>query len=335
MWISWPVLVAAVFVTPFLAWAVATRPISLLLALVPLAIVLPLLSWLDRAEPEPFQSRLHAVLWGATVAVVVSGLVNSIVVVTVSETVAAVVSAPLIEEATKGLGVWWALRRREIDGVTDGLVYAGWVAIGFAVVEDVQYFLVAADDGVLAETFVARALLTPFAHPLFTAWIGLAIGRAVARRRPMGRHLAGGYVVAVVLHGAWNGSIVLALDRDTVVPILFAIVVFVGIFVGTVAMVLIVRRREREAFTSSVPFIAGRLGIPEQQCLVFADWGLLRRTRRSLPRRERRQFDRRHAALAQLVALHTRPGEPDAADEQRLLAAWHDSAQPMGDRFGS
>ncbi len=122
---------------------------------------------------------------GATVSVIVAGTINSIVAVAVSEAAAAVVSAPVVEELMKGLGIYMALRRREIDGVSDGLVYAGWVGLGFAAVENVQYFLVASDDGTLAATFVVRGLLTPFAHPLFTAWIGLAIGLAVGRSRPV------------------------------------------------------------------------------------------------------------------------------------------------------
>jgi len=72
-----------------------------------------------------------------------------------------------------------ALRRREVDGVTDGIVYAGWVALGFAVVEDMTYFSLTSIEGDLLPVFVVRAILTPFAHPLFTFWIGLALGRAV------------------------------------------------------------------------------------------------------------------------------------------------------------
>lgn len=53
----------------------------------------------------------------------------------------AAVVAPLTEEFAKGafvvLLLW--LRRNEIGGVLDGLVYAGLVGIGFAFVENVLY----------------------------------------------------------------------------------------------------------------------------------------------------------------------------------------------------
>lgn len=329
-WLSWPVLVAGILTIPIVGIVVFASPISIALALVPFVIVLPVLRWLDRVEPEPRQARLHAILWGATVAVLVAGTVNSIVAVTVSETAATVVSAPLVEEFMKGLGIWMALRRLEIDGVSDGLVYAGWVAVGFAVMEDVQYFLVAADDGVLAQTFVLRALLTPFAHPLFTAWTGLAIGAAVARGRRVLPSAGLGYACAVALHASWNGSLTLATGDAGAWVILGAIVVFVGVFVVTGVMVIRMRQRERARFVASVPVIAPRYGITVEQGMVFTDWQGLLRTRRSLPRSQRRRFDRQHAALARLVALNARPGGPPAADEARLLAAWNDSLRPAG-----
>jgi RsiW-degrading membrane proteinase PrsW (M82 family) len=322
--LSWPVLIAGVLSIPILGFAVVLSPLSVVLALVPFAIVLPTLAWIDRVEPEPRQARVHAILWGATVSVLVAGTINSIVAVTVSEAAAAVVSAPVFEELMKGLGVWMAFRRREIDGVTDGLVYAGWVGIGFAVMEDVQYFLVAADDGTLASTFVLRALITPFAHPLFTAWIGLAIGMAVAAGKPVLGRAVVGYVVAVLLHAAWNGSLTAAAEVGGWL-ILVAFAVFVAIFVGTIVMIVSMRRREQRRFVTEVPIVAPRYGITAEQGMVFTDWHTMLRTRRSLPRSERRRFDRRHAALARLVALHQRPGGPSIEDEQRLLAAWHDT----------
>lgn len=211
-WLSVPVLVAGGLAVPFVVLSVVLEPIVLALVLVPLVFIVPVLAWIDRLEPEPRASRLHAFLWGATVAILGAGVVNSIVLVSYGETATAVISAPLVEETLKGLGILWAVRRTEVDGVVDGIVYAGWVAAGFAMVENIEYFLVASDDGVLAETFVLRALLTPFAHPLFTMWIGLAIGLAVARGSKLPWTALWGWVIAVGLHAGWNGAIVASVD---------------------------------------------------------------------------------------------------------------------------
>ena len=119
-WLSWPIALAGLATGAGLFGLLVVSTESavqgMLLGLVPLFVVLPVLTWLDRLEPEPFRSRLHAVLWGATVAGFVSGVVNSGVAYFFGEAWAAVASAPLIEEATKGLGIVMALRRREIDG---------------------------------------------------------------------------------------------------------------------------------------------------------------------------------------------------------------------------
>jgi RsiW-degrading membrane proteinase PrsW (M82 family) len=313
------VVAGGLLTVPLVLVIVYTAPVAVLLGLVPLMIVLPVLTWLDRVEPEPRPSRVHAVLWGGTVAALVSGIVNTIVAVTTSETVAAVVSAPLVEEATKGLGVYWAVRRREVDSVMDGIVYAGWVALGFAVVENFDFFALAAMTGVLVEVFVARALFTPFAHPLFTVWIGLAIGWAVSRGRPLFPVAVAGWLVAVGLHAAWNGSLVLteAIDEPLVVGV--AALGFVTLFAASGVMVVVVRRREQRRYLQLVPFLAQRYGIDPRQASTFADWRGMLAARRRLPRAERRRFDQMHQALARLAALHRRPGPLDPADEAILV----------------
>jgi RsiW-degrading membrane proteinase PrsW (M82 family) len=314
------VVAAAVVVVPVVAFAAATAPQSVLLALVPLAIVVPALIWLDRVEPEPWSSRVHAALWGATVAVVVAGVVNSVVAVAVGEVAAAVVSAPLVEETMKGLGVYWAVRRREVDGVIDGLVYASWVGLGFAAVENVQYFWVASDEGVLAETFVLRALLTPFAHPLFTAWIGLAIGTAIAAGRPLVPRVLLGWLVSVGLHALWNGSLVAASETGTPALVGLAAIVFLAVFGGTIVMVVMVRRRERERFLAAVPHLAAAYGVSAADAALFAGWRTMLQARRRLPATERRRFDDLHATLARLAALHHRRAAIDPVAEARLVA---------------
>lgn len=310
-------IVAAVLAVPLQVLALILAPAATLLAVVPLAVVLPTLAWLDRVEPEPRGARIHALLWGATVAVVISAIVNSLVAVGAGEDVAAVASAPLVEEFTKGLGVWWAVRRRELDSVIDGLVYAGWVAAGFAAAENVQYFVMAAGDGSLVATFVLRGIATPFAHPLFTAWIGVAIGLAVSRGRPRLAAAIPGYLAAVALHAAWNGSLVASSNGAGL--LLLAIAVFVAIFVTTVLMVVRLRQRERRRILATIPVLAERYGIPVEQHAVLADWSTRHRVRRQLARADRRRFDDLYATLARLVMLHDRPGGIDPVTEARLL----------------
>lgn len=317
-WLSVPVLIGAILTAPTLVLLAVTAPVAVVLGLTPLLIVLPVLWWLDRVEPEPRASRLHAILWGACVAGLVSGIVNTIVAFATTEALATVVSAPLVEEATKGLGVYWALRRREIDSVMDGIVYAGWVALGFAVIEDFTYFAIAASDSMLLEVFVLRALATPFAHPLFTSWIGLAIGLGVSRRQSIAANAFWGYGLAVVSHAAWNGSIVYSEETGNATALGIAALCFVALFLAAVVTLLIIRSGQQKRFSQAMPMLARRYDMSPTEVQVFAQWRQMLATRRRLPRRERNRFDAIHAALARLALLHERPGPIDTVAEQRL-----------------
>jgi RsiW-degrading membrane proteinase PrsW (M82 family) len=289
-------------------------------------IVLPVLSWLDRVEPEPRASKAHAIMWGGSVAVLISLIVNTVTAVVAGEVASMVLSAPLVEEAMKGLGIYWAVRRREVDGVTDGVVYAGWIALGFAVVEDMSYFADASIDGVFVLVFVIRAILTPFAHPLFTIWTGLAIGRAVRDGRSVFPAALWGYGLAVVCHMAWNGSLALGdirsdIDEDVAGWfLLIAMLLFVALFISVAVTLFIMRRREQQRFERMWPFLVQRYGLSDDEAAMFQNWSQLLRSRRRLPRPQRRRFDHVHAVLARLSLLHERLNEIDPSVE-RVLAA--------------
>ena len=321
-WLSVPVIIgiALTVITMLLLLAYSPGPtlIGGVLGLVPLLIVLPVLRWLDRVEPEPRASKIHAVLWGAAVAGFVSGVVNSLVALGAGEDWAAVVSAPLIEELMKGLGIYWALRRREVDGIMDGIVYAGWVALGFAVIEDVLYFAGAAEQGILTQVFILRAILTPFAHPLFTAWTGLAIGLAVARRQSVLANAFWGYGLAVASHAAWNGSLTFASQTGNEAAIAIAALCFVALFIAAVVAVVLIRRDQQQKFTTLVPLLAQRHGLTTEEVGIFSDWKRMLKTRRSLDRSQRPHFDKVHAALARLALFYRRQGQSDPNTEQLL-----------------
>ena len=147
--------------------------------------------WLDRYEPEPRSLLVLGLGWGAFVATsiaLVLQLFDSVIFQN-TDAFTAVVVAPVTEEATKGLFILLLLfyRRHELDGVLDGLVYAGMVGIGFAFTENILYLTPAymggdGQAGGLGDAvglFVVRCLFGPFAHPFFTSFIGIGIGIAV------------------------------------------------------------------------------------------------------------------------------------------------------------
>lgn len=194
---------------------------AIALALIPLGLVLTVVFWIDRWEPEPLPTLVVAFLWGAGVATAISMLVNSTVLYAAADStlslegafqISAVVSAPIIEETTKGFGVLiiFLIWRRTFNGAVDGLVYAAVVAAGFAFAENISYFVRYWDS--ITDVFIARGVFSPFAHVTFTACTGLAIGMSSRRRSPAAWVWMTpiGLVCAIVLHAIWNGVIAAA-----------------------------------------------------------------------------------------------------------------------------
>ena len=186
--------------------------ITTLLAAISFPLVIAILFWLDRYEPEPARYRLAAIGWGGVVAVAISLVAEQLLFGLPGTTtfVDTAVIAPLVEEAGKGLFlvVVVIFRRSQIHGLLDGLIYGALVGVGFAFVEDIVYYLSSLQAGALPLTFFLRGIMGPFAHPLFTSALGIGVGIAVTTRRPAVRVVAPilGYLGAVVMHGIWNGS---------------------------------------------------------------------------------------------------------------------------------
>lgn len=191
------------------------------LALVPLALVLVAVRIIDRWEPEPRGLVVFALAWGAVASVALTlgvDLVIGLLVPQVPETLSAVVQAPIVEELAKGAGVLlvFVAARRAFDGPVDGVVYGALVGAGFAFTENILYFadsLITEGVESAAYTFFLRGVLSPFAHVMFTAVTGYALGRA-ARIGLRGSAAASrwllGIVGAIALHALWNGSAVFA-----------------------------------------------------------------------------------------------------------------------------
>ncbi len=121
--------------------------IGLVAAILPVPVLVACFLWLDRYEPEPAKFLAIAFVWGAAVATLVSlrrqhlrgGAVRPL---GAAGELVAVLVAPFIEELIKALGPAILLLHvppPEFSGITDGIVYCGLSAIGFAMVENILY----------------------------------------------------------------------------------------------------------------------------------------------------------------------------------------------------
>jgi RsiW-degrading membrane proteinase PrsW (M82 family) len=317
--------------------------IGVLAALVPVALVVAAFLWVDRWEPEPAKMLLLAFAWGACVATLTALLINSTAEAVgdlllgsgKGNKISALVSAPLVEEAAKGVFVLIVLwrRRQEFDGIVDGIVYAGFSAAGFAFMENIYYFGRAFSEagfgngtspGVLA-AFVLRGVLSPFTHPLFAVLTGIGIGFAAPTSKKQLRVLAplGGYLGAVCLHALWNGAAVLG-GAKTFLNVYFLIMV--PMFIAVLSLVLMQRGREQRVVAAALPeMIKARWIAPSEVELLASLSG-----RREWRRMARKQSGRVAAkavaqyqtSVTELAFLHRGGVHDDAAKQRRqeLLA---------------
>lgn len=221
-----------------------------------LAVGVWFLRWLDRWEPEPPLFVVGAFLWGAGVSALISGIVNTVVFyATQSEAAAAMFSAPLIEESTKGLFLVIVLLstsrgRAEFNSLTDAIVYGGMVGLGFAWIEHIGYALMPETMAESAEIIMVRLLLVAYLHPMLTAMVAIGIWAGVNARGAMRfgwPFLA--WALAVGLHFLHNGSVELLGDGG----LLVAGVIELIIFLGLILMGVRARRGERDTVAGQLP----------------------------------------------------------------------------------
>jgi protease PrsW len=224
---------------------------------------------LDQFEPEPASLIAIALLWGGVVALTFSGITNSAALgflqhVLPGQTVdrwGASIVAPLDEEFYKGAGlvIIYLMARSEIGGVMDGLVYGAMIGLGFQVIENVQYFMLAASQsdgqaGAVVGMFFLRVVLSGlYSHMLFTGVMGFGFAYYVTQRSRAWAKRAGVLALSIVLawaaHFVWNSPWLESLSAQGATAFVGSIVIKgVPFLVLLVLMVVFARRRESRAF---------------------------------------------------------------------------------------
>lgn len=224
---------------------IAAAFIAAIVAFVPAFFYILPLMMIDRYDPEPPWALAIAFAWGALVAVLFSATVNDAVGAVLGDTAAGVISAPVFEEGSKGLGVvlFLVFLRREFDDILDGIVYAGTIALGFATVENVLYYgrgLLEGGSDLLIALFIMRGILSPFAHVTFTSMTGIGCGISRESHNKTVRIIMPlvGYAAAVTLHAIWNGMAFLGGGSGFIVGYFILEVPFFLIFVSFVGYII-------------------------------------------------------------------------------------------------
>jgi RsiW-degrading membrane proteinase PrsW (M82 family) len=176
------------------------------IALAPVLIILVYIYFRDKYEKEPLGLLLTGLIAGALITVPIV-LVEKFLVIPVeslsgltSAAYHAFIIAALTEEGFKFMAlllIFW--RHREFDERFDGIVYAVFVSLGFAAVENILYVYASG-----METGIMRALTAVPAHALFGITMGYYLG--LARFMPGQKRilLLKAFFYPLILHGIYN-----------------------------------------------------------------------------------------------------------------------------------
>ncbi len=91
------------------------------------------------------------------------------------------------------------LRLRAFDEPVDGIIYAAFIALGFAAVENIQYL-----QYVTGPEMVGRGFASPLVHIMFASIWGYHIGLAFLKRRKLAFVVVRYLALAALAHGSYD-----------------------------------------------------------------------------------------------------------------------------------
>ncbi|HUL40202.1 MAG TPA: PrsW family intramembrane metalloprotease [Methanomassiliicoccales archaeon] len=208
----------------------------------------------ETCRREPWSAMVIAFLYGGTVAVLVSAVIEAGVGLVLSGLASAsliitIIIAPIVEESAKSTGV----PRRRILELEDGFIYGAAVGLGFAATENMLYLISALSSSV--EEFVLTAIIRAFTstllHASATAITGFGIALAIFARK-QGRYQSWlPYLgIAIFLHALFNVFASLG-DLVTVDQTAFALLGLALAFVLAIGVFITIRRRIRALDTQA------------------------------------------------------------------------------------
>ena len=184
-----------------------------------LPVVLPVIFWAfyhyhkDRRQPEPVGHLLLAFLLGVGSFYIAGSLYRALGLVGLrfdayglAETnlaglfVYSIFAIGVIEELAKMIPfLLLVIRLKEFNEPIDGVIYASFIALGFAALENVQYFQAGAQVEAMARGFAG-----PVIHIVFASIWGYYIGRAHLCRRSIGPTIVMALAFTAFLHGIYD-----------------------------------------------------------------------------------------------------------------------------------
>ena len=190
--------------------------IAFLSALLPVFLLLIFIYRKDKESPEPIGKLLLTFFVGC-LSVIPAGFLESVIMLfapsadqypVTNGIFNGYIVAGFSEELCKLVLLLWVIwRSPQFDEYFDGIVYAAYLSLGFAFVENVGYVM-SSDDTM--STALMRGLLAVPAHFLFAVMMGYYL--SLAKFDPVGRirHLFMAFLYPMLLHGTYDALLMIS-----------------------------------------------------------------------------------------------------------------------------
>jgi RsiW-degrading membrane proteinase PrsW (M82 family) len=174
--------------------------------------------WIRNTEKfnrEKWKPIIFCFIWGATIAIIASILLETVLGIPVALTsqdytsfmfIMAVIIAPFAEELTKPLALRFKIVKKELDELEDGLIYGAVAGLGFAATENLFYGY----DAYITEGFLyffglisIRSVVGCFLHASATAWTGYGYGKYIMKYSRF-ISVIPFLLLAMLIHGFYN-----------------------------------------------------------------------------------------------------------------------------------
>jgi len=246
--------------------ALIGSPFIVAAALIPNIAIAFAFPFLQRYQRTHRYILIGAFLAGATIAIPPAFIINTTLFLpielsqsSIAELIGYGTIAGVVEEGIKGLIllVIFLRYRDEFHDHVDGITLGALVGLGFAMTEDISYFLRGLTGGGvigLALTLFLRLGLGWMNHSVYTAITGAAFGYSRSYRRGSpARWLLpiGGYIIAATLHNTFNflATLLEHLLSDSPIGLLLTFIPLYGITWTTMAILgyLVIRGWHQQA----------------------------------------------------------------------------------------
>ncbi len=202
----------------------------IILSLAPIAILLAYIWFRDKYEKEPFKMLFTALLLGAFSVLpilFVEGFFMQFIGAFTGTTKAfynAFVVAALSEEFFKFLFLYFLVwKSPDFNEKFDGIVYAVYISLGFAAVENIMYVF---DYG--ARVALTRAFTAVPAHFLFGVTMGFFFGQAKFYPDRKKKLIRAALIYPILLHGVYD--FILMAGHPFVLFIFIPFVIFMWVY---------------------------------------------------------------------------------------------------------